>query len=186
MRETRRAAGFAMANNYSQPYYGMPFQYPPPQMNQQQPPYAHMDPQSGFQDMSQPPTPSAFQHIPGLHHPLAPTSQATNNHSYSQNTQQPPLPPGVPGENSRKSTCSESALIVTQPIGLPIPTPSLRSCRCRMPSLTHTLLLHPFRASRSLHLRRPILIPLNCLRPQPHSPLSPCNHWPQPAVAFKR
>lgn len=74
-----------------------------------------MDSQDGFQDMSQPPTPSAFQHIPGLHHPVAPASQATNSHSYSQNTQQPPLPPGEKIEASEIQWASTNYYIANWP-----------------------------------------------------------------------
>lgn len=75
-----------MAGNYSQqPYYGMPFPFPPPQMPQQ----AHSDPQSAFPDMSQAP----FQHLPGLQ-PAAPSPQNVNSFAYGQNAQQPPLAPG--------------------------------------------------------------------------------------------
>ncbi|KAH7066545.1 hypothetical protein FB567DRAFT_599694 [Paraphoma chrysanthemicola] len=85
-----------MAHNYpQQPYYGLPFQYPPqPQQMQQQmpqhpplaPPEAHGGPPAMQQQHA--PDPHAF-YLPGLQPPPAPNA---NHASYNQNAQQPPFP----------------------------------------------------------------------------------------------
>ena len=80
-----------MANNYSQPYYGLPFQFLPHQM-QQSAPNAPSEAQGAS------PAPNAF-HIPGLQQAPLPS---TNHTSYNHNAQQPPFPPG----KSKKSTYS--------------------------------------------------------------------------------
>jgi hypothetical protein len=78
-------------NNYSQqPYYGLPFQYTPQQM-QQPIPNAPRDAQSSSQALQHAPAPNAF-YIPGLQQ--APPSHV-NHHAYSQNAQQPPHPSGM-------------------------------------------------------------------------------------------
>jgi hypothetical protein len=81
-----------MADHYSQ-YYGVPFQFPPPQM-QHPPPNATPDAQGGSREMHHaPPAPNGF-HIPGLHQHQPPPFPHDNHSSYSQNAQHPPHPPG--------------------------------------------------------------------------------------------
>jgi hypothetical protein len=78
-------------NNYSQqPYYGLPFQIPPQQM-QQPVPNAPQDAHGSSQALQHAPAPNAF-YIPGLQQ--APPSHV-NPHAYSQNAQQPPYPSGT-------------------------------------------------------------------------------------------
>ncbi|KAF2820508.1 hypothetical protein CC86DRAFT_332974 [Ophiobolus disseminans] len=75
-----------MANNYSQPYYGLPFQYPPPQQMQQPVPNAPADAQGGQYSA---PVPHAF--LPGLSAP----SPNANQMSFGHNSQQPPFSPAA-------------------------------------------------------------------------------------------
>jgi len=77
-----------MANNYSQPYYGVPFY---PQQMQQPAPNAPADAQGGqYSDMHHAP---AFS-LPGLGAP----SPSANQMSFGQNSQQPPYPLGESNE----------------------------------------------------------------------------------------
>ncbi|KAF1943696.1 hypothetical protein EJ02DRAFT_421122 [Clathrospora elynae] len=75
-----------MANNYSQPFYGFPHGYPPPQMQQPTPSQEPGRPPH----MPRAPGSDAFQSIPGLAPPAA--LPGINLTSYAQNSQQPPFP----------------------------------------------------------------------------------------------
>ena len=72
-----------MAHNhsYSQPYYGFPHGYPPPQMQPSAPP----DEQTGAPRMHPPPP---TQNVPRL----APVLPGINLGAYAQNSQMPPFP----------------------------------------------------------------------------------------------
>ncbi|KAF2124221.1 hypothetical protein P153DRAFT_426669 [Dothidotthia symphoricarpi CBS 119687] len=71
-----------MANNqYSQPYFGLPFAFSHQQMPQPVP-TAHPESHAGSSDARQPPAPDAFPSLPGL-----------NFTAYGQNTQQPQYSP---------------------------------------------------------------------------------------------
>lgn len=76
-----------MAHNYSQPFYGAPFAFPPPQPA----PGTQGNEQNGPPHMQAAPARDVFQSIPGLHPPGLP---GINFNSYGQNSQQPPFPPG--------------------------------------------------------------------------------------------
>ncbi|KAH3946496.1 hypothetical protein HBI24_147810 [Parastagonospora nodorum] len=80
-------------HNYGQPYYDLPFQFPPQQqMQQMQQSMAHAPPpnaQGSSQAMQPAPAPNAF-YIPGLQQQAPPSN--VNHHAYSQNAQQPPYP----------------------------------------------------------------------------------------------
>ncbi|KAF1840162.1 uncharacterized protein K460DRAFT_410763 [Cucurbitaria berberidis CBS 394.84] len=76
-----------MADHSSQqPYYRLPFAYPPQQMQPSAPPEEHRGPSH----MQQAPAPDAFASIPGLQHSALP---GINLSAYGQNSQQPPFPP---------------------------------------------------------------------------------------------
>ncbi|KAH7377675.1 hypothetical protein BKA66DRAFT_443223 [Pyrenochaeta sp. MPI-SDFR-AT-0127] len=78
-----------MDNNYPQPFYGLPFAYPPPQMPQPAP-TGHPEEHAGPPRNQHPPVPEAFQSIPGLPQFSLP---GINLASYGQNSQQPPFNP---------------------------------------------------------------------------------------------
>jgi hypothetical protein len=97
-----------MADHYSQ-YYGLPFQFPPPQM-QHPAGNATPDAQGASREMQHaPPAPNGF-HIPGLHQ--APPPSHGNHNSYSQNAQHAPYPPGkliLPRVQTSATDCRAAA-----------------------------------------------------------------------------
>ncbi|OAL43735.1 hypothetical protein IQ07DRAFT_592815 [Pyrenochaeta sp. DS3sAY3a] len=108
-----------MANNYSQPYYGLPFGYPPPQMPQ---------PAPGTHPDERAPPPSSFPPIPGLQPGAIP---GLNLSAYNQNGQQPPLPQFAWPPQSHADISAllpffqHGALPPPPPPGLGFPPPSL-------------------------------------------------------------
>jgi len=78
-------------HNYGQPYYDLPFQFPPQQMQQTMPHAPPPDAHGSSQAMQPAPAPNAF-YIPGLQQQAPPSN--INHHAYSQNAHQPPYPQG--------------------------------------------------------------------------------------------
>ncbi|KAL5115443.1 hypothetical protein ACEQ8H_006665 [Pleosporales sp. CAS-2024a] len=107
-------------NNYSQPYYGLPFHFPAQQMQQAMPaPDAH----NGSQAVQHAPVSNSAFYIPGLQLQQAAASNA-NPHAYSHHAQQPPYPQSAwpPSDPAALFAMMHNAAMNGQP---PPPLPGL-------------------------------------------------------------